>query len=291
MSFQLNRTNDAVFKAVFAKHPRITLALINAFFEFQGTELISDIEFIDRELDGDLPMDKESRLDILGKTSTGEKVNIEMQVNSFDSMAERALFYWARNYVTLQKGEDYDSLTRTVSINILGFNIFDEATYPNMHSYFGLYDQSTGCQLTKLLEIHFLELKKVKSGSPKALTRMEKWAAYFSRTTPEEKLREIAASEPAIQEALEVESVFTQDEIARRHYEKAEKFRRDQRAMLSFARKEGMAQGIEKGTIKGRLEAAREMAVSMLALGKLTVEEIAAVARLSPDEVRALATK
>ena len=42
--FKLNSTNDAVFKAVFAKHPNITLALINAFFEFQGTELISEIE-------------------------------------------------------------------------------------------------------------------------------------------------------------------------------------------------------------------------------------------------------
>jgi hypothetical protein len=43
--FRINRTNDAVFKAVFAKHPKITLALINAFFEFQGTEQIADIEF------------------------------------------------------------------------------------------------------------------------------------------------------------------------------------------------------------------------------------------------------
>ena len=42
-AFRINRTNDAVFKAVFAKHPEITLALINAFFDFQGTELIVDI--------------------------------------------------------------------------------------------------------------------------------------------------------------------------------------------------------------------------------------------------------
>jgi hypothetical protein len=39
-AFRINRTNDAVFKAVFAKHPDITLALIHAFFEFQGTELL-----------------------------------------------------------------------------------------------------------------------------------------------------------------------------------------------------------------------------------------------------------
>lgn len=90
---RIDRTNDAVFKAVFAKHPQITLSLINSFFEFQGTEQIADIEFIDREIDGVLPDDKESRLDILGRTSTGVKVNIEVQVNALQSMGERSLFY------------------------------------------------------------------------------------------------------------------------------------------------------------------------------------------------------
>ena len=88
---RIDRTNDAVFKAVFAKHPQITLSLINSFFEFQGTEQIADIEFIDREIDGVLPDDKESRLDILGRTSTGVKVNIEVQVNALQSMGERSL--------------------------------------------------------------------------------------------------------------------------------------------------------------------------------------------------------
>ena len=90
--FRINRTNDAVFKAVFAKHKEITLALINTFFEFQRTELIDDIEFIDRELDGVLPEDKESLLDILGRTSTGTKVNIEMQVNPLGVMGEGSLY-------------------------------------------------------------------------------------------------------------------------------------------------------------------------------------------------------
>ena len=76
-AFRINRTNDAVFKAVFAKHPQITISLINAFFEFQGTELITNIEFIDREMDADEYEGKESRLDILGRTSSGTKVNID----------------------------------------------------------------------------------------------------------------------------------------------------------------------------------------------------------------------
>ena len=137
-AFRINRTNDAVFKAVFAKHPEITLALINAFFEFQGTELLTDIEFIDRELDADEYEGKESRLDILGQTASGVKVNIEMQVNSLAAMGERSLYYWAKNYADLKRGEEYDQLKRTVTINILGFNLFDVKACPDMHSCFGV---------------------------------------------------------------------------------------------------------------------------------------------------------
>ena len=48
---KLNRMNDALFKNIFAQNSDITLSLINSVFEFQGTELITDIEFIDRNLD------------------------------------------------------------------------------------------------------------------------------------------------------------------------------------------------------------------------------------------------
>jgi len=249
-AFRINRTNDAVFKAIFAKYPKITLALINAFLEFQGTEQLVDIEFIDREIDSDEYDGKESRLDILGVTASGVKVNIEMQVNSLAAMGERSLFYWARNFADLKRGEEYDQLKRTIAINILGFNLFSEKNYPDMHSCFGIYDIKTQCQLTDKLEIHFLELPKFKSKSVKDMNRMEKWAAYFSPGTTDEELEEIAAAEEAIREAMEVEDVFTKDEVAKRSYEKAEKFRRDQAAQLSYARQEGRAEGRAEGLAK-----------------------------------------
>ena len=249
-AFRINRTNDAVFKAIFAKHPKITLALINAFLEFQGTEQLVDIEFIDREIDSDEYDGKESRLDILGRTASGTKVNIEMQVNSLAAMGERSLFYWARNYAELKRGEEYDQLKRTIAINILGFNLFSEKKYQNMHSCFGIYDIKTQCQLTDKMEIHFLELPKFKSKSVKDMNRMEKWAAYFSPGTTDEELEEIAAGEEAIREAMEVEDVFTKDEVAKRSYEKAEKFRRDQAAQLEYAERKGRAKERAEGLAK-----------------------------------------
>lgn len=83
---------------------------------------------------------------------------------------------------------------------------------------------------------------------------MEKWAAYFSPSTPDEELAEIAASEAAIQEAMEVEDVFTKDEVAKRSYEKAEKFRRDQAAQIRYATEEGRQEGREEGRKEGREE-------------------------------------
>ena len=127
----------------------------------------------------------------------------------------------------------------------MGFNLFDVKAYPDMHSCFGVYDIKTKCQLTYKLEIHFLELPKFKGKNVKEMNRMEKWAAYFSPSTPDEELAEIAASEAAIQEAMEVEDVFTKDEVAKRSYEKAEKFRRDQAAQLKYAEKKGEEKGIK----------------------------------------------
>jgi len=119
------------------------------------------------------------RLAILGRTASGTKVNIEMQVNALAAMGERSVYYWARNYADLKRGEEYDQLNRTVAINILGFNLFDVGKYPDMHSCFGIYDVKTGYQLTDKLEIHFLELLKFKSKNVKEMNCMEKWAAYF----------------------------------------------------------------------------------------------------------------
>ena len=116
-------------------------------------------------------------------------------------------------------------MRRTVCINILAFNLLDERKYPKMHSCFSVYDKETGCQLTSQLEIHFLELKKFQSKNVKEMNRMERWAAYFSPVTPEEEIAELAAEDEDIRAAVEMEKMFTQDEVARRKYDLAEKFR------------------------------------------------------------------
>ena len=239
--------NDALFKSIFAKNNDITLALINSVFEFQGSDLISDIEIIDRNLDAEEEEGKESRLDLLGRSPDGTVINLEIQVAKQEYMGRRSLYYWSRLYNNgLKSGEEYTELKRTVAINILDFNLFDKKIYPNYHSCFGVYDIKTGNKLTSDCEIHFLELPKWHLKSVKETNRLERWLSYFSKHTTVKELEEIAMIDPAIQKAFNAETIFTQDEINRRRYELREKNQRDRIAQINYAVKQALNEEREK---------------------------------------------
>lgn len=249
----LNRMNDILFKAVFAQHPDIALSFINAVLSRQGTPMLRDIAFIDRELDPVEETGKSSRLDLVGKdAATGTKANLEIQVIKQEWFGQRALYYWARLYNDLKRGDSYHSLTRTVTINILDFILFDsEVESPNWHSCFGIYDKTTGKQLTTDFEMHFIELPKWKIEKDiREMDSLERWTSYFDRKTTTKELEAIAMQEPMIQEALGAECIFTQDEINRRAYELKEKAERDYQGQMMYATKQGIEQGIAQGKMQ-----------------------------------------
>lgn len=274
--------NDALFKNIFAKNNDITLSLINSVFEFQGSTLISDIEFIDRNLDAEEEYGKESRLDLLGRSSDGTIINLEIQVAKQEYMGRRSLYYWSRLYNELKSGEEYTELKRTVAINILDFNLFDKKNYPNYHSCFGVYDIKTGNKLTSDCEIHFLELPKWHLKSVKETNRLERWLSYFSKYTTMKELEEIAMIDPAIQKAFKAETIFTQDEINRRKYELREKNQRDRIAEMKYAIKEALKEEREKYA-----QEEENRVIRLIKKGK-SLEDIMDFTSLSQERVKQL---
>ena len=232
-------------------------------------------------MDRDFTSGKEARLDIIGRTKDGTKVNIEMQVTPYAAMGDRSLFYWCKAYVMdFEKGKDYDKLTRTVSINILNFKLFDSEKYPDCHSCFGIYDKNTGNQLTDKFEMHFLELPKYVPTNVKEMKPLDCWIAYFLRRGGKKELEELAMRDAMIKEALDAERVFTDDEIQRRHYFLTEKYYRDYNSGLNYARNEG----INIGRSEGRLEGIAAIAKNMKGQN-YPLEEIEKLTGLSPDEI------
>ena len=116
----------------------------------------------------------------------------------------------------LNAGQNYSKLKKTVTINILNFNYI--AT-PKYHNIFQLLEKDSGVLLTDVLEIHFLELPKLKQKEVTLETSLVNWLLFF-KAFQDQKLREVLAmSNPAIAKAIAALEFIEQDEDARRMYE------------------------------------------------------------------------
>ena len=277
----LNRMNDVFAKYIFANEERkkLTLGLINSFFDFEGTAEIIDLAFKDREIDPDREEGKGAVLDVLGECSDGTLVNVEIQLEQFEEMGRRSLYYWAKLYQRrLLKGEDYETLFRTVTINILDYALFPDAKWKDYHSCFSVLNtKDLHHALTKDLEIHFVELPKWHYKKGAKMKRLERWLAYLSSKTTMEEREALAMVDEDIRTAMEAEKEFVQDYEYMSAYDRREKYLRDQRAHEKFVRNEGVAEG--------KAEAKKELIIAWRNKGKPD-SEIAELLDMGVDEVR-----
>ena len=154
--------NDFIFKKVFGEkgNEDILISFINAVLKRTKKEKIVELEIIDnKQLTKELILDKTGIIDVRAKTSNGENIDIEVQLTDQGNMDKRTLFYWGKMYLeNIKQGQDYTSLEKVITINILDFEFLGTETY---QSSFHLWeDIEKDYMLTDVVEIHFLELPK-----------------------------------------------------------------------------------------------------------------------------------
>ena len=93
------------------------------------------------------------------------------------NMEKHTLYYWAKMYQSLHRGEEYEELNRAITINLLNFSLLPQK---QAHTMYGLYDLASGHRLTEDIEIHFLEIPNFEVKSVREMKRLERWLAYFS---------------------------------------------------------------------------------------------------------------
>ena len=250
----LNRVNDVYFKYILGSTERknYTLNFLNTTLKLEGDAQFTDISFADKDL---LPQEIESKLsilDILATTNDGTIVNIEVQVCKDKFMAERAVYYWARIFGgQLHKTETYDKLHKVISLVLLDFNFFIEKDYSQ---YKGEFHQTYHIRndahlqdiLTPQLDMHFIELEKLKYSDIKDLKQSDRWIAYFSKQVSESDRKELAKMEPVLQDVMQHEQQFMGNTELRRKYEAQEKAIRDEQARIQTYREEGWDSKTEK---------------------------------------------
>ena len=262
---KLKVTNDYVFKKIFGKqgNESILKDFLKAVLELP----IEKIEVIkDANLERAVVENKSGILDIKATLDNKITVNIEMQVRNQHNMIDRSLYYWSNLYSnSLYKKQDYTQNNRTITINILMFNIFKEGPY---HEKCMIRRDYNGEILTEDLEMHFIQIPKCKKDDIK--TKLDKWMQFIGNIS-EEGVNIAMKENDEIRKAKEELEYLTGDEEERRLAELREKAIRDEITNLNGAIREN------------KLEIAKKMKDK-----SISIESIIEITGLTKEEIEKL---
>ena len=208
---KIRRLFDGVFKFIFCKEERVPifLDLLSAIVFPGGERVFTQAHFIDREISPERHGGKSAHLDVLAVMDNGDTVNIEVQVHIDSVFLKRVVAYtsWLHGG-QLNKGKKYHEVKRTISVNILGYELFkgDE----RFRRVFSLREDESGELLNDDIRLIFLDVPKFVRNVQAPKTKLERWMAYLAGTGGEA-MEQIAEQEPMISDALVAERFFMMD--------------------------------------------------------------------------------
>lgn len=300
----LDPKNDLTFKKIFGQHPKILMDLLNNLLPLEPGQLIEQIEYLSPEQVPDIPLFKNSVVDVKCTDQNKRTFVVEMQVLWTDSFRSRVVFNASKAYVRqLTRGQKYKGLEPVYALNLV-----DDVFLPGEKYYhhYQIANLENPQDLFHDLTFVFVELPKITADNlPPELDRAL-WLRFFreikdgQEETPEELLQN-----EQIREALHQlqESAFSKaeleyydqywDSVSRersiRYDAQIEGLEKGMAKGMEEGMKEGMEKGMEKGIEKG-MEKEKQLRIrKALKRGKLTHEEIAEDFDVLLSEVKQLA--
>lgn len=245
---------DFVFKRIFGneQHPNVLISFLNSVLV--PADPIQSVELKNSDIEKEHLEDKYSRLDIKAITNKGEHINIEIQLRNEYNMIKRSLYYWSKLYEgQLGEGDNYNKLAKTICINLLNFNALPNEKF---HNVYRLKECETHEELTDVMELHFIELKKMKEvkNAKDIQSKLEAWLLFI--TNPESELiQELEQVQVEIREAKEELIRMSSDSKERERYEKRKESMLEKVSLLEGAEQKG----IEKGQKQKAIEMAKKL--------------------------------
>ena len=281
----LDPKNDVVFQMLFGKN-NLAKGLLENILPDNITSLRVDVN---KQLLGNTPKDKIGIVDLRAVINEEIECEVEMQMFYFKNFIPRFLDYWAKLYSgQLKQGESYDLLHKAVSIAIINQNI------PNLkglqaHTIWHIReDRNYGKILTNNLELHIIEIQKVKEEYKNNKDdKLLQWIMFL--LNPESKeVDNIMLKNKKIEEAKKELLSLSQDEENQRIADFRERDLRDKIDMYETGIDIGLAEGKEKGKAEGIKEGIlnekKRTAVSLLKMNT-PIDKIMEITQLTKDEI------
>lgn len=240
---RLKPLNDFIFKKLFGEKgdEPMLISFLNAVLKKTHREEITSIIIKENtELTKELINDKMGRIDVRAVTDKGEEVDIEVQIANQNNMDKRTLFYWSKLYLEgIQKGEDYKTLSKVITINLVDFEFLDIPAY---HTSYHLWeDEKKDYMLTDLVEIHFIELPKFRRLQNKNYKEnpLQRWLTFLETDVSKIMLEELMHMEPAIRMAEEKLEYLSSDPRTIELYKARENSAHEKANIYSSGKEEG----------------------------------------------------
>ena len=264
--------NDYIFKKIFSKKGNesilkdFLIGILN--IPIEKVETKAEVS-----LEKQLEENKLGRLDIIAVLNDDTIVNIEVQILNKYNFIDRTMYYWSGMYYNeLKGGEDYRASKKTITINILDYEIFEEGPYHEIARIKRDYQNKV---LTEKMEIHFIQIPKFIKEKSGVKTKLEQWMQFISQK--DEKGVQIAMEEnKEIKRANEEYEYLTGDEAERRLAFLRDKAIRDEKTMLAGSREEGIKTGEKNKQIEiAKIMLKKGMDIKLVAeITNLTIKEI-----------------
>jgi predicted transposase/invertase (TIGR01784 family) len=181
-------------------------------------------------------------MDVRAETIDNQLFDIEMQLTNQKNMARRTLFYLSKMYVgSIKAGGKYADLKRTVTINIVDFNLFDISRF---HTTFHFYeDHEESLILTDAMEVHFIEHNKFLKAEKDLNDPLHRWLLFLDEKLPDPILKELMELDPVIKRAEERLEWLSSDAETQRLYEAREHSLIERNSLISEGKAEGKIEG------------------------------------------------
>ena len=284
--FKVTLRNDYAFKRVFGteENKDVLQDLLECILDIPPED-IAGLELLDKEFHKDSINDKTGVLDVKLRLKNNTIIDIEIQNRWNREFVQRTIFYWAKMYTeNLKTGEVYTKLPKCITINIVGEG-FDLNNL--IHSEYNVVEKHLNDRLSDELEIHFLNLAKVKEQDESIEQDEKKKKLYnwlrFIETDDEEVRNMLAQESPMMRKANETIEVMEMSPKEKWLYENRMKYEHDKASWKHVGYQEGIEQGIERGSYQTKLETAK-----LMRMHNYPIAEICTISGLSKEEVEAI---
>jgi predicted transposase/invertase (TIGR01784 family) len=236
MQLGIDPTVDCVFKRLFGSEGNAVLlvSLLNAVA--RPVKPVSGVEMVLPAAEKGSLEDKSVIADIKARDQGKRQFHLEMQWQVPWFFPKRVLYYWGKFHPQqLHQGESYATLRPTVSVCFTKHALYPELS--DHHLVFGLREAKHGLTFTDDLEVHLIELPKFQKTAEQIVAALDRWCYFLVHGAELDPERLPAGLDvPEIRSALEVSTVFSQDERDREAYELRLKYELDQLSLHQFLR-------------------------------------------------------